>query len=165
MMDAILAAATAELSDLNDVGQLTRVCLRLFFAALLGALIGYERELRDSAAGLRTHMLVALGCAVFVLVPQQAGVSPAELTRVVQGVAAGVGFLGAGAVLKSKDEGEIRGLTTAASIWATAAIGVTVGLGHEATAILATLLVLFILAVLYRWEKWITRRRGGPGAR
>lgn len=161
-MEQILAAAAAELSSLNDLGQLTRVCLRLFFAVLLGALIGVERELRQSAAGLRTHMLVALGCALFVLVPQQAGVSQAELTRVVQGVAAGVGFLGAGAVLKSKDEHQIHGLTTAASIWATAAIGVTVGLGHEATAILATLLVLFILAVLHRWERWFGRHRA-PG--
>ncbi len=164
MTEAILAAAAAELSSLSDLGQLTRAGLRLFFAALLGALIGLERELRDSPAGLRTHMLVALGCALFVLVPQQAGVTQAELTRVVQGVAAGVGFLGAGAVLKSKGEHEIHGLTTAASIWATAAIGVTVGLGHEATAILAALLVLFILAVLFRWERWMNRRRAGATA-
>lgn len=164
MTEAILAAAAAELSSLSDLGQLTRAGVRLFFAALLGALIGIERELRDSPAGLRTHMLVALGCALFVLVPQQAGVAQAELTRVVQGVAAGVGFLGAGAVLKSKGDHEIRGLTTAASVWATAAIGVTVGLGHEATAILAALLVLFILAVLFRWERWMERRRSGSPA-
>lgn len=149
MLDTVLATAQAELSDLNDLAHLTRVVLRLFFAALLGALIGLERELRDAPAGLRTHMLVAVGCTVFVVVAQQAG----------------IGFLGAGAVLKSSGEGEIHGLTTAASIWATAAIGVTVGLGQEATAILTTLLVLFILAVLFRLERHLLDRRKARGPR
>jgi len=158
-MEAILATIQSELSDLNDAEHLTRVCVRLLAATLLGALVGWERELRDSAAGLRTHMLVALGCAVLVMVPLEGGMEPADVSRVLQGVIAGIGFLGAGAVLKSGADNQIRGLTTAASIWATSAIGVTVGLGHEATAILVTLLVLFILAVVWRMEQWMTRSR------
>ena len=154
----ILATIQSELSDLDDIERLTRVCVRLLVATLLGAAIGWERELRESTAGLRTHMLVALGCAVFVLVPLQGGMAPGDMSRLLQGVIAGVGFLGAGAVLKS-EEGHVRGLTTAASVWATAAIGVTVGLGHEATAILVTLFTLFILAVVWRVERRMMKRR------
>lgn len=158
-LERVHSVVASELSDLQDLEQMVRVCTRLVLAVLLGAAIGYERERRDAPAGLRTHMLVALGCAVFVLVPQSSGIAPADLTRVLQGVIAGVGFLGAGSVLKSKSDGEIHGLTTAASIWTTAAIGVTVGLGREATAILTTLIVLFILAVLYWVETRTTKRR------
>lgn len=159
MLDTILATVRTELSDLDDLAQLTRVVLRLFFAALLGALVGLDRELRDAPAGLRTHMLVAVGCAVFVIAAQQSGITPADMSRVLQGLVAGIGFLGAGAVLKSNGAREIHGLTTAASIWATAAIGVTVGLGQEATAILTTLLVLFILATVFRLERALLDRR------
>jgi putative Mg2+ transporter-C (MgtC) family protein len=163
MLDVVLATLRSELSDLNDVERLTRVTLRLLVAVLLGAAIGWERERRDAAAGLRTHMLVALGCAVFVLVPLMGGMEPESISRVLQGVTAGIGFLGAGAVLKSSGDGEIRGLTTAASIWTTAAIGVAVGLGHEATAILVTVLVLFILAAVFRIEQFIGRRTDRKG--
>jgi putative Mg2+ transporter-C (MgtC) family protein len=146
----VAATLQSEFSDLGDVAQFTRVAVRLIVAVLLGALIGYERELRHSAAGLRTHMLVALGAALFVIVPAQAGMPPADMSRVLQGVISGIGFLGAGAVLKLSEQGEIRGLTTAASIWATAAIGLAVGMGREATAVLATLIVLVILSVVAR---------------
>ena len=149
----ILEAVLDEFSDLPDAAQLKRVVLRVTVAVLLGALIGYERELRQSAAGLRTHMLVALGAALFVLVPQQAGVSEGDLSRVLQGVIAGVGFLGAGAVLKRDDSDQIRGLTTAASIWVTAVIGIAVGLGREATAVVGTAVVLLILALLRRFAR------------
>lgn len=159
----ILATVQAEFSDLPNAAQFTRVLLRLSMAMLLGAMIGYERELSDSAAGLRTHMLVALGAALFVLAPQQAGIEPADLSRVLQGVIAGIGFLGAGAVLKLKADGEIRGLTTAASIWATAAIGITAGLGLEATAVLSTVMVLVILHVLFRFSHSPDERREGRG--
>jgi len=155
MWQEIVATLQAEFSDLPDAAQWTRLLLRLGLALLLGAAIGYERESRGSTAGLRTHMLVALGTALFVLVPQQAGMSNDDLSRVIQGLVAGLGFLGAGAVLKQAETGHVRGLTTAAGIWATAAIGVTVGLGREATAIVSTALVLAILGLLLRWE---TRR-------
>lgn len=152
-----------EFSDMGDVEQATRVCLRLLMAVLLGAVLGYEREMRDSAAGLRTHMLVALGAALFVLVPLEAGVSSADLTRVLQGVVSGVGFLGAGAIIKLSDGRLVRGLTTAASIWTTAAIGVAAGMGREMTAIVSTLLALAILAILLRLEAR-ARRRADPQA-
>jgi putative Mg2+ transporter-C (MgtC) family protein len=156
MWQVALDTLRQEFSDLPDTAQWVRLVLRLGLAVLLGALIGYEREQRESAAGLRTHMLVALGTALFVLVPQQAGLSGADLSRVIQGVVAGVGFLGAGAVIKQAQNGEVHGLTTAAGIWATAAIGVAVGLGREATAIVSAVTVVVILGLILRLEK-----RGG----
>ncbi len=162
MWERVLQTIGHEFSDIPDAEQATRVALRLTVAVLLGAAIGYERERRDSAAGLRTHMLVALGAALFVLVPEQAGMPQADMSRVLQGVIAGVGFLGAGAVLKMSRNAEVRGLTTAAGIWATAAIGVTVGLGREATALMATVMVVLILSVLYRLERYITRDGDQP---
>jgi len=86
-------------------------------------------------------------------VPQQAGVSPEEVSRVLQGLIAGVGFLGAGAIMIGQQKENETGLTTAASIWITAAIGVTVGMGFEATAVLSTLMTLAILALVPRYRK------------
>ena len=103
-----------EFSDLPDAAGVTRITLRLLTAATLGGVLGFEREQKGKAAGLRTHMLVALGAALFVLIPQQAGASDADLTRVLQGLVAGVGFLGAGTIIKGSGDEEIKGLTTAA---------------------------------------------------
>lgn len=141
-----------EFSDIPDVAQLTRISLRLLLAALLGGMVGYEREIKGKAAGLRTHMLVALGAAFFILVPQQAGASVADLTRVVQGVVVGIGFLGAGTIIKLVELKKAHGLTTAASIWLTAALGLAAGLGRIATAVLGMLITLIILALLPRFE-------------
>ncbi len=116
--------------------------MRLCAAGLLGAAIGYDREMMGKPAGLRTHMLVAMGAALFVLAPSETGMAIADLSRVVQGLAAGVGFLGAGAILKLTDEREVIGLTTAATIWMTAAVGVSVGFGRIGLAILAVALTL-----------------------
>jgi putative Mg2+ transporter-C (MgtC) family protein len=101
-------------------------------------------------------MLVAIGAALFVLIPQQAGASPADLTRVLQGLTAGVGFLGAGAIILGTKQSETRGLTTAAGIWVTAAIGIAAGMGRESTAVLTTLVALFILTVV-PWILGVTR--------
>jgi putative Mg2+ transporter-C (MgtC) family protein len=117
-------------------------------AAMLGGLIGYQRERVGKEAGLRTHMLVALGAALYILVPQQAGIESADLMRVLQGLVAGIGFLGAGTIVKHSTVGKVQGLTTAASIWLTSAIGVAVGLGREATAVVSTILAFLILAVI-----------------
>jgi putative Mg2+ transporter-C (MgtC) family protein len=138
----------SEFSDLSNVEQITRVFLRLLLAALLGGLLGYEREHQGKAAGVRTHMLVSLGAALFVLAASQAGAMDDAMSRVIQGIVAGVGFLCAGTILKRDNLAEVSGLTTAAGIWLTAAIGVAVGLGHQATAVLSTLLALLILKVL-----------------
>jgi putative Mg2+ transporter-C (MgtC) family protein len=149
MWNQIWGTVVAEFSDLHDVAEITRVCVRLLVAMVLGGLLGYERELRGTAAGLRTHMLVAVGAALFVLVPLQAGTQLADMSRVLQGVIAGIGFLGAGAIIKLGEQ-QVRGVTTAASIWATAAIGIAAGMGREATAILSTVFALIILAAIRR---------------
>jgi len=153
----VVETVRQEFADVPDVTQLTRLLLRLGLAMALGAAIGYERESRDSSAGLRTHMLVALGTALFVLVPLQAGMDSDGMSRVIQGLLAGIGFLGAGTVIKQSESGKVRGLTTAAGIWATAAIGMTVGLGRETTAIISTVFVLVILSLLLRIERHIVR--------
>ena len=136
-----------EFSDIGDAEDLTRICLRLSVALLLGAVLGYERESVGAAAGLRTHMLVALGSALFMVIPHQAGMRIEDVSRVMQGVTAGIGFLGAGAIIKMKDE-SIKGLTTAAGIWLTAAVGVAAGMGLEATAVVSAgfgWIVLYLL--------------------
>lgn len=144
----ISTTVVAEFSDIKDVGELTTITIRLLMAAILGGVLGFEREQRGKAAGIKTHMLVAVGSALFVLIPQQAGLSEAELSRVVQGVIAGIGFLGAGSIVKGHDEKDLKGLTTAAGIWLTAAIGVAAGLGRESSAIVCTLLALIILLIM-----------------
>jgi putative Mg2+ transporter-C (MgtC) family protein len=144
----VLETLAEEFADLEDPARATRVVLRLFLAALLGGLLGFEREQHGKAAGVRTHMLVALGAALFVLVPQMAGAEHDAMSRVIQGLTAGIGFLCAGTILKRDRMDEVKGLTTAAGLWSTTAIGVTVGLGYEATALLAALVVLSILNLL-----------------
>lgn len=146
----ISGTIAAEFSDIKDVTEITRISVRLLMAALLGGILGFEREQRGKAAGIRTHMLVAIGAALFVLIPQQAGITDAEISRVVQGVIAGIGFLGAGAIIKGSDERHLKGLTTAAGIWLTAAIGVAAGLGREASAILCTFLALGVFLIMPR---------------
>jgi putative Mg2+ transporter-C (MgtC) family protein len=148
----------SEFCDLPDAGGVTRIMLRLAVAAILGGALGFEREQQGKSAGMRTHMLVALGAALFVLIPQQAGVSESDLTRVLQGVIAGVGFLGAGTIIKGGGEEEVKGLTTAAGIWMTAAIGVAAGMGREATAVLSTLFALAILAMFPRVARLFEKR-------
>jgi len=145
MSDAVMEALGDEFSDVSDPAQFTRIVVRLLLAALLGGALGFERERSGKAAGLRTHMLVALGAALFVLVPEQAGVAVGDMSRVIQGIVTGVGFLGAGAIIKHASEHSVQGLTTAAGVWMTAAIGVACGLGREATAVLSTLLALAVL--------------------
>ena len=134
-----------EFADLADFEQTARAALRLLLAAALGAVLGYEREQSGKAAGLRTHMLVTLGAALFVMPLQLQGGGADALSRVIQGTVAGIGFLCAGTILKAGRESRVRGLTTAA---ASTAIGVAVGLGHQGTAVLGTVLALLVLHVL-----------------
>ena len=148
MLQRIVDTLLLEFADATDPEQITRIVVRLAMAALLGGLVGRQRERMRKAAGARTHMLVAMGAALFVLVPEQGGMALADLSRVVQGIIAGMGFLGAGAILKNQSELSIVGLTTAAGVWMTAAIGVACGLGRESTALISTVLVLFVFAVV-----------------
>lgn len=141
---------------LQNWSEFVRVVVRLLAAAALGGVAGWQREAVGKPAGLRTHMLVSLGCALFVVVPVE--LQLAEPSRVLQGVAAGIGFIGAGAILKLQDAREIQGLTTAAGIWMTAALGVAVGLGGLGIAIVASILMWIILSVLFRIEQRIAGR-------
>jgi putative Mg2+ transporter-C (MgtC) family protein len=148
LFERIVDTLLLEFADATDPEQITRIVVRLAMAALLGGLVGRQRERMRKAAGARTHMLVAMGAALFVLVPEQGGMALGDLSRVVQGIIAGLGFLGAGAILKNQSELSIVGLTTAAGVWMTAAIGVACGLGRESTALISTVLVLFVFAVV-----------------
>jgi putative Mg2+ transporter-C (MgtC) family protein len=148
----------------SDLAHLIVLIVRLTMAALLGGLIGLERQEEGKAAGIRTHMLVAIGAALFVLAPVLAGIEPAQLPRVIQGIAAGVGFVGAGVILKLKEEQRVRGLTTAASIWLTASVGVAVGLGALWAAVFVVGLAWLILFVLGRVEKKAAGDRQPPTA-
>jgi putative Mg2+ transporter-C (MgtC) family protein len=147
------------LSGVPDLSELGRLALRVGVAALLGGVVGAEREWVGKAAGLRTHMLVSLGAALLVLVPIESGSTPGDVTRVIQGVAAGVGFVGAGAILKHTDRDEVSGLTTAATIWVTGGIGVAVGAGKVWLAVLCAAASLTILYVLTGVDRWLQRRQ------
>lgn len=153
--DIVHATLADELADMFDAEKATRAAVRITLAVVLGGLLGFERESHGKAAGVSTHMLVALGAALFVMVlqldcPRGECADTEALSRVMQGVAAGIGFLCAGTILKSDELARIKGLTTAAGIWMTTAIGVAVGFGSELMAMLATVVGLIILNVLHR---------------
>ncbi|HCJ30682.1 MAG TPA: methyltransferase [Pseudomonas sp.] len=155
--EILYRTVASEFSDIPDLEHGVRVSLRLLLAATLGGVLGYEREYKGKAAGLRTHMLVALGAALFVLVPLDAGMPLEDISRVMQGIITGIGFLGAGTILKGSSQRDVKGLTTAAGIWLTAAIGVAAGLGHEATAVLTTCLALVIFLLMPRLEQYAAK--------
>ena len=140
------------LSGLPNARRLTHVVIRLLAATVLGAVIGFQRERAGKPAGLRTHMLVTLGTAVFVLACSGVGMSSDGLSRVIQGIVTGIGFIGAGSILKLDRERDIQGLTTAAGVWMTAAVGVAVGLGSLGVALLSTVFTLIILSLTKRFE-------------
>lgn len=138
-----------------DRERLMIVLVRMFAAVLLGAVVGIERERAGKPAGLRTHMLVSLGTAVVVIAGSDAGMSLDGLSRVIQGIVTGIGFIGAGTILKLNEQREIQGLTTAAGLWMTAAIGVAVGLGILGVALIGTLVTVLVLVL----EHFIDARR------
>lgn len=146
-------------SGLPDAGQLVHVLIRLVAATLLGAVIGIQRERAGKPAGLRTHMLVTLGTAVFVIACSGVGMDSDGLSRVIQGIITGIGFIGAGSILKLSEERDVKGLTTAAGVWMTAAVGVAVGLGSLGVALLSTLFTLVILSFAARIERRVDEKR------
>lgn len=130
-----------------DLGLQLDLALRLLLAAVLGAVIGYEREIHDHPAGMRTHLLVSLGSGAFTVLsiygfPSEQG-APTDTSRVAAQVVTGIGFLGAGAIIKYGTS--VRGLTTAASLWATAAVGMAVGAGWWVVAVVTTAIVVLSL--------------------
>ncbi len=150
-----------------DLAHVLAVAIRLVLAAAIGGILGYERERGGKTAGLRTHMLVSLGSAVFVMASLEAGAAPGDLTRVVQGIATGIGFVGAGAILKTTEQGhtQVKGLTTASTVWLTAAAGLAVGAGRLWLPVLATVLGLVILVLLRQYENVLHQPEHGPGSR
>ncbi len=150
----------------SDIAHQLDIAVRLVVAALLGAAIGLEREIHEHPAGMRTHLLVALGSALFTIVsifgfvdvlgPGQA--APVDPSRVAAQVVTGIGFLGAGAILKFGTT--VRGLTTAASLWATAAIGMAVGAADYIVAAVGSAIIVFSLWPL----NWVEDRIHGPAA-
>jgi len=132
--------------------------VRLGLAVVLGGAIGWNRQVNGKAGGFRTHMLVSLGAALFVLVPLQVSGSADSLSRSIQGIATGVGFLGAGEIVHysmSAGKLKVRGLTSAAAIWVTAAIGVLAGAGLWQSGVIATVMTLFILVLARYLERYL----------
>jgi putative Mg2+ transporter-C (MgtC) family protein len=139
-----------------DAREFWRIVLRLSLATILGAIVGVQRERSGKPAGVRTHALVAAGSALFVLAGMEFGMDGEPLSRVIQGLVTGIGFLGAGAILKLEEKREIEGLTTAAGIWMTAGIGLAAGLGRFGLALMSALLAWFVLAAVKLAERWLS---------
>ncbi|PRY65815.1 putative Mg2+ transporter-C (MgtC) family protein [Vreelandella songnenensis] len=158
-MELIRTTIISEFSDFNDVSEFIILIIRLLMAAFLGGLLGLERELSGKPAGIRTHMLVCMGAALFILIPEQTGITDAEMSRVIQGVISGIGFLCAGSIITRKNDLFATGLTTAAGIWFTAAIGVAVGLGREQTAFVCAVLAWTVLYVVPLFSRSITGQK------
>ncbi len=136
--------------------HIVRVALRMAVALVIGTVIGLQRELSHKPAGLRTHLLVSLGTALLVVAAVNANMKSADISRVIQGLITGIGFLGGGTILKLTQEHEIRGLTTAAGIWLTAAASVAAGLGEFAAAFIGVFFALIVLIAV--------GKLGGPSA-
>lgn len=161
---------------LNDIGHQTYIpfeiiAMRLFLAALLGAVIGFEREWQNRPAGLRTHMLVCLSGALIAILTIEITHVPffkddaiqVDPVRLVEAVTAGVAFLAAGLIIFAK--GEVHGLTTGAGMWLASAVGLACGLGFWQIALLSTLLALLVLGVLHQIQGWMTPKNKAEKAR
>lgn len=144
-----------EFSGATDVERWTEMLVRLSIALFLAGVLGYDRERKRRPAGLRTHLMVGLGAATLALIPEQLGFSDEAMARVIEGIIAGIGFLGAGAIIRVESPEQVRGLTTAGSIWVTAAVGVAAGLGQEITALVTTAFAFLILSWISRIERHV----------
>jgi putative Mg2+ transporter-C (MgtC) family protein len=155
-MDRLMDELSRSLPDLT---HLMRILGRLTVALIIGAGIGLQRQVAHKAAGLRTHMLVALGTALLLVSASDAGLASADVSRIVQGIITGIGFLGGGAILKLTDQQEIRGLTTAAGIWLTAAASAAAGLGQTVAALIGLVFALIVLVVMGRLDRHLDPRK------
>ena len=140
-------------NGLPDARQFVTVLIRVIASVVLGGIVGIEREKAGKPAGLRTHMLVSLGTALVVVACAGSGMNMDGLSRVIQGIVTGIGFIGAGSILKLDKDLDIRGLTTAAGLWLTAAVGVACGLGALGIAVIGAVLALIILALEGAFQK------------
>jgi putative Mg2+ transporter-C (MgtC) family protein len=143
----------SELQNIPNAAHVVRIGIRLLVALIVGGLVGLQRELTHKPAGLRTHMLLSLGTALVVVAAQESSFSTSDVSRVVQGLVTGIGFLGGGAILKLTAEHEIHGLTTAAGLWTTAAASLAAGLGQLPLSIVGVCLGLIVLAAFTKLER------------
>jgi putative Mg2+ transporter-C (MgtC) family protein len=141
-------------------GAQLELLIRVAVAIALTAVIGVERELKQEEAGLRTHAMVGAGAAAFTILSTVGFTGDVDPTRIVAGIVTGVGFIGAGTILRG--DGSVRGLSTAASLWVVAAIGIACGVGLYVLAAGTMLLALFVLEVLDRVERAVLRGRIPP---
>lgn len=155
----------AEISQsIPSVQHMVRIAIRLLVALAIGAFVGLQREFTHKPAGLRTHMLLALGTAFIIVSADESGMSKSDLSRVLQGLVTGIGFLGGGAILKLTAEHEIHGLTTAAGLWMTAAASAAAGLGQLALAVLGVCLGLLVLGTFVKIEQRLGDRASRDAA-
>lgn len=133
--------------------ELQTIIIRLIVSIIVGGLIGIERELEHKPAGLRTIMLVCLGSTIFMLIGFELA---CDLSRIAAGVITGVGFLGAGAIIRAR--GEVYGLTTAATIWLASGLGLAIGVGYYLLAVIAAVLVLIVLRIMGVIEHAISKK-------
>lgn len=134
-------------ADFPTSAETARIAVRLLVALVLGGILSVERAHVGKAAGMRTHMLVSLGAAIVVLLPHLIGMSGADISRIIQGTLTGIGFIGGGVILKMSEEHQIVGITTAASIWLTATLGIVAGTGRLGLAVVGGILAFLILTV------------------
>jgi putative Mg2+ transporter-C (MgtC) family protein len=135
---------------------------RLLLAAVLGGALGFEREIRQKSAGLRTNMLIAIGSALFTLMSLDLADRSGDPGRIAAQIVTGIGFLGAGAIMRTN--GDVHGLTTAATIWVNAAVGMAAGSGQYLMATVATAITLVVLALLGPFEALFEKRAKDPEA-
>ena len=143
--------ATYSFAPINWLNILLRLCLAL----LVGAIIGLERETKNKPAGLRTNMLVSFGSALVVLIPIQIGAAEQNLDilgRAISGAISGIGFIGGGTILR---ESKVKGLTSAAAIWVSAALGIAVGCGLWDLGLIGALIAWIVLRLVHKWEKYL----------
>jgi putative Mg2+ transporter-C (MgtC) family protein len=145
-------------AGLTDHDHLLRVLIRLFAAILLGAFIGRQRVSPGKPSGLRTHILVCLGTTAILLSCSIEAISPDGVSRVIQGIVTGIGFLGAGSILKTSEDHLVHGLTVSARLWTTAAVGIEIGLGEIGIALITAILASFVVAFASILERGTGRR-------
>ena len=139
-------------SSFPDSRQFAIIVIRLLGSTIFGAAIGFEREHAGKKAGLRTHMLVSTGTTVFVLAGLGHGMENDAISRVIQGIITGIGFVGAGSILKREEDKKIEGVTTSAAIWMAAAVGVACGLGGLGLGFIAVIVTLIVLRITFWFE-------------
>ncbi len=131
--------------------------LRILLAVVLGGVVGLERQLSGKPAGLRTNIMICLGSAVFTIISEQMAKPGDSVTRIASQIVTGVGFLGAGAIIRER--GGIHGLTTAATIWLVASIGMACGAGFYSLAVISTIIAIIVLIGLVKLDKYLEQSR------